>query len=209
MRHFYPDATILRPTTAFGAEDRFLNWIATIGEKFAAIPTVRGGEQRIAPIYAQDVARAVLSCVMYEESIGKTYEICGPDVYTFNSIVRLVNHSAFSDIKVLSMPDIVAKIYGRILEGINVPLLNRLRAPVIYNADVPAQSYVDQVPSGELPGLEALGVDPTPLLSVLDQLMLPHRPEGLAPERFPDAEKIKEAARPVGREAVRRRQPVY
>ena len=209
VKQFFPSATILRPTTVFGAEDRFLNWVATIGEKFAALPTVRGGEQRLAPIYVQDVARAVLSCVMYEESIGKTYEIAGPDVYTFNNIVRLVNHSAFSDIRVFPMPDLVAKLYGRLLEGVNLPLLNRLRAPIIYNADMVAQTYVDQVPDGSLPGLAALGVDPTPLLSVLDQLMLPHRPEGLAPERFLDAEKIKEAAKPVGREAVRQRQPVW
>ena len=209
VKQFYPNATILRPTTVFGAEDKFLNWIATIGEKFAALPTVNDGKQRIAPIFVQDVARAVLSCVMYEDSIGKTFEIAGPDVYTFNNIVKLVNHSAFSDIRVLSMPDFVAKLYGRMLEGVNVPVLNRLRAPVIYNSDMVAQTYVDQVPDGKLPGLAALGVDATPLLSVLDQLMLPHRPEGLAPERFPDAEKIREAAKPIGREEVRRRQPDF
>ena len=97
---------------------------------------------------------------MYEESIGKTYEIAGPDVFTFNNIVRLVNHSAFADVRVLSMPDIVAKLYGRLLEGVNVPLLNRLRAPVIYNADMVAQTYVDQVPDGKLPGLAVTGSRP-------------------------------------------------
>ena len=199
VKAFYPDATIVRPTTVFGPEDKFLNWIATIGEKFYALPTVRGGEQRIQAIYAQDVARALLSCVLYEDSVGQTYEIGGPDIFTFNSLVDIVNHAAFSDIRVLPMPDFLAKVYGRVLEGVDgIPLLNRIRAPVIYNKDVVAQSYVDQVPSGEFPGLEALGVEPTPLLSVIDTLMLPHRPEGVAPERFEDSEKIKEAARPVG-----------
>ena len=204
MKSFFPDATIIRPTTVFGPEDKFLNWIASIGEKFMALPAIRNGEQKLQPIYAQDVARAVLSCVMYEESIGRTYEIAGPDIFTFNNVVKLVNHSAFSDVKVLPLPDIVAKIYGRILEGIDgVPLLDRIRAPVVYNSDMVAQAHVDQVPTGMHPGLEALGVEATPLLSVLDTLMLPHRPEGVAPERFQDAEKIKEAARPMATNEMR------
>ena len=201
----YPDATILRPTTVFGGEDRFLNWIASVGEKFAALPVVRGGEQRLQPVYVEDVARAVLSCVMYEESIGRLYEIAGPDIFTLNNIVRLVNHSAFSDIRVLPLPDIAARIYGRLLEGVDgLPLLNRLRAPVLFNSDMVAQAYTDQVPSGEFAGLDALGVEATPLLSEIDTLMLPHRPEGVAPERFQDADRIKEAARPTGKHERRR-----
>ena len=197
VRRFFPDATILRPTTVFGPEDRFLNYIATVGERFVGIPVVREGQQQLQPIYAQDVARAILSCVMYEQSVGKTYEIAGPDVFTFNNLVRLVNHSAFSDVRTFPMPDLVARLYGRVLEGVNVPLLNRIRAPVIFNRDMVAQAYVDQVPTGRYEGLDALGVEATPLLSVLDMLMLAHRPEGVAPERFEDAERIKEAARPT------------
>ena len=204
VRSFFPNATILRPTTVFGPEDKFLNWIATIGERLIALPVVRGGEQRLQPIYAQDVARAILSCVMYEQSVGQTYEVAGPDIFTFNNIVKLVNHSAFSDIRVMPLPDLVAKLYGRIMEGVDgLPLLNRLRAPVIYNSDMVAQAQIDQVPTGRYEGLEALGVEATPLLSVLDMLMLPHRPEGVAPERFEDAERIKEAARPTSTSEMR------
>lgn len=222
VRSIYPDATIIRPTPAFGNEDRFLNYIATMGEKLMALPVTRDGQQKLAPIFSSDTARAVLSAVMYESTIGQTYEIAGPHTYTMEELVKLVNASAYSDIKLFPMPDFAAKIYGRALEGLKlsrpdptgkyaqitsplVSLVNRLGAPTIYNSDMVAQASVDMVPSGELPGLADLGVPATSLLAVLDELMIPHRAEGVAPERFQDPEKIREAAIPAGVEDVMKR----
>jgi len=105
VRHFYPDATIIRATTVFGPGDRFLNTIATMGNKLWRLPVMDGGQQPLQPIHVVDVAKAVLSSIIYEDSIGKTYEIGGPDIMTLESVIKLINHASFSDIKTLSLPE--------------------------------------------------------------------------------------------------------
>ena len=220
VRHFYPDATIIRPTTVFGPEDRFLNAIATMGNKLWALPVINGGEQPLQPIHVIDVAKAVLSAIIYEDSIGKTYEIGGPDVMTLQSIIKLINHASFSHIKTVSLPAPIAQVYGVLMGGKhfykdewhNTPtgriklffarLLSMKRAPVVFHYDMIAQAKCRQVvDEATYPGLAQLGVVPSSLITEIDQLMLPHRPEGVAPERFPDPESLKLNARTLEQQA--------
>lgn len=227
VRQVYPDVTIIRPTVVFGAEDRFLNWIATMGERFIALPVVNRGQQLLQPIYVDDVAKAILSAVLYEDSIGKTYEIAGPNIYTYQEIVDMINVAMYGDVRLLQVPEWVARFYGRFWEGINIkPLksakymndtnsglmrtlwdivnvligvISRVRAPNIFNRDMIHQQRIDQIPSGRFPGLESLGLsDPTSVISQLNRLMVVHKPEGKGPAQFMDIDRIKREAQPSG-----------
>jgi hypothetical protein len=43
----------------FGAEDRFLNWIAESIVKFDRFPLINNGQNLLQPVYAIDVAKAI------------------------------------------------------------------------------------------------------------------------------------------------------
>ena len=47
---------------------------------------VEGANALIQPVYANDVVTAMINCLKMEETAGKTYELGGPHVYTYNEI---------------------------------------------------------------------------------------------------------------------------
>jgi NADH dehydrogenase len=84
----FPDATILRPSVIFGAEDRFFNQFAAMAGLSPVMPLIGGGNTKFQPVYAGDVAKAIESCLMRPETAGKTYELGGPHVFTFRQILE-------------------------------------------------------------------------------------------------------------------------
>src|SRR5207302_7990458 len=58
-----PDAVILRPSVVFGPEDDFFNKFAAIARIAPALPLIGGGKTQFQPVFAGDVAAAVLAAV--------------------------------------------------------------------------------------------------------------------------------------------------
>ena len=209
VRDFYPDATIIRPTVIFGPQDDFLSYYAYVGTKLAAIPMTNDGMRKVQPVYVGDVARAVLQSLADPAARGQTYELGGNDVWTEAEIIALVREHTGADIKMSKMGDTMGRIYGSIIGGrrtflqdlkigmiINTvaAMAGKLTLPTIFHSDMVAQKYTDLVRNPALPGLAELGVPhPTPMMTEIDSILLPHRKEAI--ERFPDAELMKRDAK--------------
>lgn len=103
VRAAFPDATIVRPSDVMGEEDRFL---CRIGEvlrlpvlgnpvfgklPFIGVPLVDGGGQFKQPVHVVDIAKAVTLMVKDPSTAGKTYELVGPNRYTFYEILLLAS----------------------------------------------------------------------------------------------------------------------
>ena len=80
------DVTIFRPSVIFGANDVFLNTFAQLLRVFPVLP-LGGGSARFQPVFVGDVASAVADALDNAETFGKTYELCGPKVYTLHELV--------------------------------------------------------------------------------------------------------------------------
>lgn len=85
-----PSATILRPSIIFGTGDGFFNRFASMAQFLPALPLFGGGKSRFQPVYAADVAKAVLAALTSDEARGQTYELGGPGVYTFEELMRFI-----------------------------------------------------------------------------------------------------------------------
>jgi len=81
------DLTILQPSVIFGAEDKFLNLFAQL-QHIAPLVPLAGASTRFQPVWVEDVASAVAHCVTHTNTIGHTYEICGPDILTLKELVQ-------------------------------------------------------------------------------------------------------------------------
>jgi NADH dehydrogenase (ubiquinone) 1 alpha subcomplex subunit 9 len=50
---------------------------------------VDGMNGKIQPVFVNDIALAILNCIKMEETIGQTYELGGPHIYTYNEIYEM------------------------------------------------------------------------------------------------------------------------
>lgn len=145
--------TLLRPSVIFGAEDHFLNLFADLQAVLPFMP-LAGSGTRFQPVWVGDVARAVVACLQQPNTIGQTYELCGPDVMTLGELVHRagqwagVNHGKGRP--VLPLPNWLGWLQALAMEMVpGEPLMSR---------DNLASLRVDNVATGACPGLSALGI---------------------------------------------------
>ncbi len=117
VRAFYPDAVILRPSIVFGPEDGFFNRFASLAKSpvmaiLPLMPAIGGGRTRVQPVYAGDVADAIVAAVAREDAAGKTFELGGPRTYTFNEIYDFIFATIDKRRLKLPLPFFLAKPLG-------------------------------------------------------------------------------------------------
>lgn len=106
------DVTIFRPSVIFGRGD-------SLTERFARLLRLAGGwmplarpRARFAPVYVGDVARAFVRALEDRATIGRTYELCGPEVLTLGQIVRASAAVAGLSCRIVPLPDVLARLQG-------------------------------------------------------------------------------------------------
>ncbi len=155
------DVTVLRPSVLFGADDKFMNTFARLQQYFAVIP-LAASKAKFQPVWVEDVAAAIVKCLDDKTTIGQTYEACGPEVFTLKQLMQLAGR--YSGINggegrpVIGLPDALARLQAWFMElAPGEPMMSR------DNLDTMKE---DNVASGKLPGLQALGITPTALGAV-------------------------------------------
>lgn len=148
--------TVLRPSVIFGAGDRFLNLFARLQRVFPVMP-LAGAQARFQPVWVEDVAQAIVHCLRDPATIGQTYEACGPDIFTLKQLVQLAGR--YSGLRharpVIPLPMALGRLQAGLMEWLpGQPLMSR------DNLD---SLRIDNVASGRLPGLAALGITPAAL----------------------------------------------
>jgi NADH dehydrogenase len=79
--------TIFRPSVMFGREDKFTNLFASVIRISPVIMIPGNGKNLMQPLFVKDVAKMMALCLKMQETIGKVYEVGGPDKYTFDDII--------------------------------------------------------------------------------------------------------------------------
>src|SRR6185503_11150592 len=95
--------TILRPSVIFGEGDSFLNMFARLLALFPFVP-LAGARARFQPIWVEDVARAAVAVLGNPSAYGRTYELCGPSVYTLKELVEFVAQATGHRRPVIALP---------------------------------------------------------------------------------------------------------
>jgi uncharacterized protein YbjT (DUF2867 family) len=107
--------TIFRPSLVYGSEDRVVNMIAK-ALRFAPAMLVPGdGQQRLQPLLVDDLAACVALAAGGRGRDG-VYEIGGPEVMTFDALVRLVMEITRRRRPIIHIPEAALRVAGRIAE---------------------------------------------------------------------------------------------
>ena len=148
------ELTLLRPSVIFGAGDSFLRLFARLQ---ASLPVMLlpGASARLQPVWVGDVASAVVRCLLDPATIGQTYELAGPQPYTLRELVQLAGRLSGHPRPVIGLP----LAFGHL----QAALLQLMPGEPLMSSDNLASLKVDNVASGQLPGLADLGITPAPL----------------------------------------------
>jgi uncharacterized protein YbjT (DUF2867 family) len=109
------DATIFRPSVIFGERDSLTNRFAGLLRMSHGLLPLARPRARFAPIYVNDVVEAFVRALSDRSTIGKSLDLCGPDVMTLEQLVRLTAESAHLPCHILPLPDFIAAIQGAVM----------------------------------------------------------------------------------------------
>lgn len=155
VRTVFPNATIVRPSLVFGPEDELTNRFAAMAQ-LPVLPVI-AAKRNFQPIYVRDLGQAIAMAALEPQRFGgQTYEIGGPQVMSMVELHRAILEITGQNPDILAVPDFAGNLLSRFgwLPG----------APLTRDQWLMLQR--DNVPSGNLPGLEAFGINPTPLCAV-------------------------------------------
>lgn len=147
--------TVFRPSVVFGSGDEFLNLFASLA---ALLPVlfIGGARSRMQPVWVQDLVGAMAGSIASRLTVGKSYEICGPTIYTLAELVAFAARVSGHPRPVIGLPGPLATIMAALFE--------RLPGPTLLSRDNLRSLRVDSIASVQpyQPAPE-LGMRPAPL----------------------------------------------
>ena len=86
----FEGVTILRPSVIFGPDDSFFNTLAGLARQMLVLPLFGRGRTKLQPVFVGDVAEACVRVLADPSTQGKLYELGGPRIYTYKTLMNLV-----------------------------------------------------------------------------------------------------------------------
>jgi NADH dehydrogenase len=167
----YPTATVLRPSILFGESDNFVQMFAGLIAMMPVLP-VFAPKAQFQPLFVDDAAEAVLAAFADPAKHGgKTYEIAGPEAITMRALNERIAAAQNRSRIFIDVPDGASAVFA-MLPG--TPM----------NTDQWTLLKAGNRPSGRLPGMKELGIEPKPLGLFLDRWMVRHRKHGRFNEKL-------------------------
>ena len=152
---------VLRPSVVFGAEDRFLNLFAAL-QALSPLMPLGGSAARFQPVWVEDLAEALLRCLLGPQPPA-LLECAGPQVFTLSELVALAGRWAGHARPQVALPEALARLQALALEV--------LPGPTLMSRDNVDSMRVPNVATGTLPVLQALGIEPAAVESVMPPLL--------------------------------------
>jgi NADH dehydrogenase len=165
----FPTASVVRPSVVFGAEDGFLNLFAGLARLSPVLPLIGGGKTKFQPVYVGDVADAIVTCMTDPKCQGKTYELGGPTVYSFEELMRYMLKEIRRRRFLVPWPFELADFQAKFLEKLPVPPLTRDQVKLLRSDNVVSEGALT---------LADLGLQPTALEVIAPTYLERYRPHG-------------------------------
>ncbi len=173
VRLHLPRAVILRPSIVFGPEDSFFNRFAQMAAISPALPLIGGGQTRFQPVYVGDVAQAVARSLEDPALAGRTFELGGPQVFTFRELMERTLREIGRRRVLAPLPFLLARLMGQAFD-----LVRFLPIPAPITADQVALLRTDNVVGDDAEGFAAFGLAPTGVDAVLPSYLWRYRKHG-------------------------------
>jgi NADH dehydrogenase len=116
--------TVFRPSLMFGNEkEGFANFISVLRDLLAmapfVVPVLGDGKYRLQPVAVQNVSEGFVKALTSEGSAGRTYDVAGPDRYTYDELLVMVAYVVGKHKIKIHQPMVLMKMMASILGGFN------------------------------------------------------------------------------------------
>ena len=114
--------TILRPTMIYGSpRDRNMWRLIRFMRVSLIVPIFGDGEYLQQPIYVDDVAQAMVSCLSSDSTIGNSYNIAGKQALTYNDVINTIAKGMNKRVWKIHVPSKPVVSLLRFFERIRIP----------------------------------------------------------------------------------------
>lgn len=165
VRQAFPKATVIRPSLLFGKQDEFVNMFAQMIQNVPVLP-VFAPDAKLQMLWVNDAADAIINALAGPaQHGGKTYEIGGPEAVSMMELNERLAAGQRRNRSFIPVPDLVSGVFAAFP---GTPM----------GRDQWIMLKQGNVPSGDHPGIDKLGVNPKPLSLFLDKWMVRYRKHG-------------------------------
>lgn len=146
--------TVLRPGVIYGPGDDMISQLVKTIRFSPFLPLVGNGDSKLQPVDVRDVAEAVAVALGRPESVGKTYDIVGPEPLDLVDVERTVAQATGLHVYVVPTPSALLRPAVRVMNAVS-------RNP----PSTPAQLRMLQegMVGDPEPARRELGLEPRPL----------------------------------------------
>jgi uncharacterized protein YbjT (DUF2867 family) len=140
----------------------------------APLMTLPRAHAQFQPVWVEDVAQAILVCLNSPKTIGQTYDLVGPKVYTLKELVALAGRLSGSPRPLLGLPDPIGYLQTMAIEF--------APGPTLMSRDNFDSMSVPNISQSGWP-LSALGFEPHALEAIAPTYLQPDRASRFDPYR--------------------------
>jgi uncharacterized protein YbjT (DUF2867 family) len=158
----FPRAVIVRPAVMFAADDAFLATILRLLRSLPAYPIFGDGRTRLQPVYADDVAAAIVRILRQSPKPYPVYELAGPRVYSYEELLRTIARIAGLRPVLVRIPFTLWGVLASLAEMLPEPPFTRNQVELM---------QIDTTASENLPGFRAAGISARSLEDELEAIL--------------------------------------
>jgi uncharacterized protein YbjT (DUF2867 family) len=155
---------VIRPSWAYGPEDRALNRFVQFHRWLPFVPVVGDGNQKLQPVFIDDVGEVFARAARPAGPVG-TFELGGPEVMTMNDVLRTMMETRGRRKPLVHFPPFMPKLAGFLLQVLPKPPLT---------PDAVDFLLTDAVADID-PLVRAFGIELTPFREGLETYLAPRR----------------------------------
>jgi uncharacterized protein YbjT (DUF2867 family) len=157
----FPSATLLRPAVMFGPGDAFLMPLLAMLRRVPVFPIFGNGQTKLQPAYVEDVGEASVR-VLQSPSSHPIYELAGPHIYTYRELLTELAARAGSRPLLMPIPFAIWHAVGFFGELLPSPPITRNQVELMES---------DNVAAPDVPGFEALQIQPHAMGQILPEIL--------------------------------------
>lgn len=116
--------SIFRPSWVYGPADKSLNRFANFAKMLPVVPVIGNGEQRMQPVFVNDVVRCAVESLANTKAANQVFEIGGPDVMSMNEILRVMLRVMGKKKPLIHQPAALFKLIGALMTPLPKPPLS-------------------------------------------------------------------------------------
>lgn len=161
------NVTSFRPSVIFGLDDSFFNRFAQLLSVTPYFFPLACADSRFAPVWVDDVVKAMAGTIRDAQHYGKSYALCGPNTYTLKELVEYTADLLDVKRKVIPLSNNLAQLQARVFDKIpGKP----------FSSDNYQSLQVDSICTEEDNGFAQLGIEPYSVEAIMPRYFSGHSP---------------------------------